>query len=71
MQTIQFRCPCCGIWLWTWHDLWQARKGPIYCEVCEINRTGSGKAKCEYCILYPKGHWHEPRPIFCFHVYVR
>lgn len=55
------RCHCCGKWLYVYH--WNKKK-PIYCEACELERTGKGKGQCTYCQEYPGNlnHWQDPKP---------
>lgn len=72
----QFRCPCCGMWLWCWKHQWQNRGSEIfYCEGCSVGRFGKGRRQCEYCQEYPQGQrWNDPKPalpVFGFAVCVR
>jgi hypothetical protein len=69
-----FRCPCCGVWCWTWDHYWRNRgKEIFYCEGCDVERSGRGRGQCEYCQLYPENqeHWKDPRPQPSWHVTVR
>ena len=61
----QYRCPCCGQWLWCWKVQWQRRGREIfYCEGCSYERTGHGKNRCAYYREYPEAHtrWDDPKP---------
>lgn len=66
----QFRCPCCGTWLWTFKTVWQRRGSRIiYCDGCAVerdpaHRTGPGKNQCKWYQDYPQAHnrWSEPKP---------
>jgi hypothetical protein len=66
----QFRCPCCGAWLWTFKQRWLNRGSRImYCDGCKVesdpsHRTGPGRNQCQWYRDYPQthDHWNDPKP---------